>query len=87
VHIDASHLYEHVREDIAAARQLLGPDGVVVFGDIRTAHAPGVAAAVWEEVTLGSLNVLVVGEVKLYGTWSDPAKWLGSFRTGCPRVG
>ena len=47
VHIDASHLYEHVVEDIAAARKLLKPGGVVVFDDFRAQHTPGVAAAVW----------------------------------------
>jgi hypothetical protein len=42
VHVDASHLYEHVRGDIAAVRELVGPGAVVVFDDIRSAHTPGV---------------------------------------------
>ena len=40
VHIDASHLYEHVVADIAAARTLLKPGGVVVFDDYRAAAHP-----------------------------------------------
>lgn len=83
VHVDASHLYEHVRGDVAAARELLGADGVVVFDDFRNAHTPGVAAAVWQEVTLGELHVLALTENKLYAAWDDPgpradrlARWL-----------
>jgi hypothetical protein len=72
VHVDASHLYAHVRGDVAAARQLVGPDAVVVFDDIRSAHTPGVAAAVWQEVTTGDLHPIIVSDVKLYATWSDP---------------
>jgi Methyltransferase domain len=41
VHIDASHLYEHVVADIAAAKTLLSPTGIVVFDDIRESHTPG----------------------------------------------
>ena len=41
VHVDASHLYEHVRLDVEAARQLLAPQGVVVFDDIRSEHTRG----------------------------------------------
>ena len=50
VHIDASHLYEHVVADIAAAKALLKPDGIVVLDDYRNEHTPGVAAAAWEAV-------------------------------------
>lgn len=87
IHVDASHLYEHVRHDIHAAKQLLGRNGVVVFDDIRAAHTPGVAAAVWEEVTRESLNILVIGDSKLYATWSDPSSWLSRLDTWLPRSG
>lgn len=72
-HIDASHLYEHVRGDITDARQLLHPHGVVALDDYRSEHTPGVAAATWEAVTSGGLNALCVTGSKFYGTWGDPA--------------
>jgi predicted O-methyltransferase YrrM len=70
VHIDASHLYEHVSADIAAARDLLGPQGLVVLDDYRQEHTPGVAAATWQAVG-ADLVPLVLSECKLYGTF-DP---------------
>jgi len=50
VHIDASHLYEHVYGDIGAAREILLPEGIVVLDDFRSEHTPGVSVAVWEAV-------------------------------------
>lgn len=50
VHIDASHLYEHVYGDIGAAHDLLQPDGIVVLDDFRSEHTPGVSIAAWEAV-------------------------------------
>lgn len=79
VHIDASHLYEHVVGDIAAARTLLKPDGVVVFDDYRAAHTPGVAAAVWRATAEG-LTPFAVTLSKLYATWGDPAPWLAAVK-------
>ncbi|MFF4341609.1 class I SAM-dependent methyltransferase [Kitasatospora sp. NPDC001540] len=72
VHIDASHLYEHVAGDILVARDALAKNGVVALDDYRAPHTPGVAAAVWEAVfTLGLRPVLMTPE-KFYGTWGDP---------------
>ncbi|MFE0460705.1 class I SAM-dependent methyltransferase [Kitasatospora sp. NPDC058965] len=72
VHIDASHLYEHVAGDIRTAQRALTEDGLVVLDDFRSPHTPGVAAATWEAVfTLGLRPVAVTPE-KLYGTWGDP---------------
>jgi hypothetical protein len=76
VHIDGSHLYEHVSADLASARLLLGEAGVVAVDDYRSIHTPGVAAAVWEAAALGGLHALVVSETKLYGTWSETHEWL-----------
>lgn len=73
VHIDASHLYEHVVGDTAAARSLLAPDGIVVFDDYRSEHTPGVSAAVWGAVLNDGLNPICVTPSKLYGTWGEPA--------------
>ncbi|MGW4390975.1 class I SAM-dependent methyltransferase [Streptomyces sp. NPDC004685] len=72
VHIDASHLYHHVRADIAAARQLLAKDGVVSLDDFRSPHTPGVAAATWEAILTAGLKPVMITESKLYGTWGSP---------------
>jgi predicted O-methyltransferase YrrM len=91
VHIDASHLWQHVRSDIAAARTLLRPDGLVVCDDYRAEHTPGVAAAVWTAVAEGGLKPICITGNKFYGTWGDPgpvqrelADWLGSLHPGLP---
>ncbi|SDK87102.1 class I SAM-dependent methyltransferase [Streptomyces indicus] len=85
VHVDASHLYEHVRGDVIATRELATPDAVVSFDDYRSPHCPGVAAAVWEAVANEKFNPVCVTEKKLYGTWGDPEPlraallaWLGT---------
>ncbi|MCI3278349.1 class I SAM-dependent methyltransferase [Streptomyces cylindrosporus] len=72
VHIDASHLYEHVRDDIGAARDLLLPDGIVVLDDFRSEHTPGVSVATWEAVLNRGLRPICLSTQKLYGTWGDP---------------
>ena len=87
VHIDASHLYEHVVGDIAASQQLLQPGGVVAFDDIRDARTPGVAAAVWPVVTRGDLKPLVITESKLYATKSDSAHWRARLQAWLPMSG
>ncbi|MEG3630920.1 class I SAM-dependent methyltransferase [Streptomyces poriticola] len=72
VHVDASHLYEHVRDDIEAARELLLPEGIVVLDDYRSEHTPGVAVAAWEAVLNGGLRPVCLSTQKLYATWADP---------------
>jgi predicted O-methyltransferase YrrM len=74
VHVDASHLYVHVRADVEAARKLLRPEGVVVFDDYRSEHTPGVAAAVWQSLDQG-LSPFALSPVKMYATFGDPAPW------------
>ncbi|MEE1756770.1 class I SAM-dependent methyltransferase [Streptomyces sp. SP18CS02] len=73
VHVDASHLYEHVHGDVESARLLLAADGIVAFDDYRAEHCPGVAAAVWGAVASGGLRPVCLTGTKLYGTWGDPA--------------
>ncbi|MGH8961492.1 MAG: class I SAM-dependent methyltransferase [Jatrophihabitantaceae bacterium] len=70
-HIDASHLYEHVALDLQVMRDLLHPDGVVVFDDYRAVHTPGVAAAVWEGVANHGLVPFALSPFKMYATWGD----------------
>lgn len=72
VHVDASHMYEHVRVDAANTKALLRPGGIAVFDDFRSEHTPGVSAAVWEAVFTGGLVPLAVSTQKFYGTYDDP---------------
>lgn len=71
VHVDASHLYKHVRADVEAARTMLNEDGIVVFDDYRSPHTPGVSAAVWEAVLTLGLKPIALSPQKFYGTWGD----------------
>ncbi|MER7751624.1 class I SAM-dependent methyltransferase [Kitasatospora sp. NPDC097643] len=73
IHIDASHLYEHVVGDLQVARVALQDQGVVVLDDYRSQHTPGVAAATWEAVFNHGLKPIMLTECKFYGTWGDPA--------------
>jgi Glycosyl transferase family 2/Methyltransferase domain len=73
VHVDGGHRYDIVRQDVATAHTLLGPGGIVAFGDIATPDSPGVALAVWELVLSGSFVPLCITEGKLYGTWDGAA--------------
>lgn len=73
VHVDASHLYEHVRPDITAARGTLGREGVVVLDDYRSSHTPGVACATWQAVLEEGLRPICVSSQKFYGTWGEAA--------------
>ncbi|TQK52843.1 methyltransferase family protein [Streptomyces sp. SLBN-118] len=78
VHVDASHLYEHVHGDIEAAKALLQPQGIVSFDDFRAEHCPGVSAAVWGALPTTGLKPIVITGTKLYGTWGDPAPVRGA---------
>ncbi|MEU1284076.1 class I SAM-dependent methyltransferase [Kitasatospora sp. NPDC005856] len=73
VHVDASHLYEHVAGDIAVARAALTENGLVALDDYRSEHTPGVSAAVWEAVFTGGLRPVLLTPMKFYGTWGDAA--------------
>lgn len=72
VHIDASHVYDNVREDTASARQVLQDNGIVVFDDYRKPQCLGTAAAVWEAILNDGLKPVFATDAKLYATWGDP---------------
>jgi len=77
IHVDASHLYEHVAVDVQSSRTLLAPGGVVVFDDYRAVHTPGVSAAVWEATALHGFRPFLLSPQKMYGTFdADPAPHL-----------
>jgi predicted O-methyltransferase YrrM len=87
VHVDASHLYAYVQIDVASAQALLHEHGIVVFDDIQSGHAPGVAAAVWAAVSGNGLRPIAISQAKLYGTWGDPEPWQESLRAWLPSSG
>ena len=78
MHVDASHLYEAVRGDVAAAKQLLRPGGLVVFDDFRSEHTPGTTAAVWEAVVNDGLVPVALTPNKMYAVFSDPEPYLAA---------
>lgn len=66
-HVDGGHLYSEVSADVDLIERLLIPeDGWVAFDDIRTPHAPGVAAAVWPALARGPLVPVLMTSTKLY---------------------
>ncbi len=71
VHLDGGHKYDVVRRDAWTARRLLGPGGMVAFGDILTPHNPGSALAAWELVLSGEFVPFCLTDAKLYGTWDQ----------------
>ena len=83
VHVDASHEYPNVLDDIETAKDLLTPGGLVVFDDFQSAHFPGVAAAVWPELREG-LVPLALSSEKLYATWGDPLEWQAALASWIP---
>lgn len=87
VHVDASHLYDDVREDVRSSSLMLRSDGVVVFDDFRNARWPGVAAAVWEAVLNDGLVPFAVTRKKLYGVFGDPSDALQVMRSMQSRDG
>jgi hypothetical protein len=66
VHVDGSHEREIVAIDLATARRVSGPGGVMVFDDHMNPRHPGVTAAVWGAVDRGELRPLVITAAKLY---------------------
>ena len=68
IHIDGSHLYRIVRQDICTSSELLKAGGVIAIDDYRSAHTPGVAAAMWEAVFEGRLKPICMTAHKMYAT-------------------
>lgn len=72
VHIDGSHLYDVVVDDLRNTHALLADTGIAVLDDYRQMHTPGVAAAAWAAVANDGFVPFCLSEQKMYGTW-DPA--------------
>jgi hypothetical protein len=73
IHIDGSHSYEAVVEDVRQSRRLLHERGVVILDDVSAHHTPGVAAAVWDAVLHSGLDP-IVRTGKLYATWDTTGR-------------
>jgi hypothetical protein len=81
IHIDGSHLYRIVKQDLHTASELLKKGGIVAIDDYRTAHTPGVAAAAWEAVLGGKLIPLCLTPQKMYATCKHTdVAWLRKLR-------
>lgn len=85
VHVDASHMFDHVRLDILAAERLLSPSGIVAFDDYRAGHTPGVAAAVRAAVANQGLHPIVLSPHRLDATWGDRTPYLQAIPRQSPR--
>ena len=66
IHIDGSHVYSEVKDDITRALELVGPGGVIIFDDFSSSHLPGVAAGVWEAVISEDVIPICVSPSKMY---------------------
>jgi len=77
IHVDGSHLYRCVKQDLDLAKRSLIDGGIVIVDDFRAAHTPGVAAAVWEAVARNGLIPLFLTRRKMYATWGTRIDWSG----------
>ena len=67
IHIDGSHLYHHVVEDLQYASASVVQDvGIIAVDDYRAQHTIGVAAAVWETIISGDLVPFAITPAKMY---------------------
>lgn len=75
VHIDGSHTYDAVRQDIATARDVAAEDAVIVFDDFANVGHPSVAAALWPALAEPDLIPFACSPSKLYVArslhWAD----------------
>ena len=67
IHIDGSHLYEHVSRDLALAAEVIHQQqGIIVLDDFRAEHAIGVSSAMWEMVYFHGLRPIIFTSSKAY---------------------
>lgn len=72
-HIDGSHTYEAVTQDVATACEIATEGGVVAVDDFANVNYLGVAAAVWPAVMEGRLEPFASSPDKLYTTVGSDA--------------
>lgn len=69
VHIDGSHLFDPVRQDLELSQEVLvAKSGLVICDDYRKPSTPGIPAAIWQAVGRGLSPVLLTAG-KFYGCW------------------
>lgn len=78
-HIDGSHLYAVVRDDIANAKLLAAPGCIVAIDDIRARHTPGVWAAAWEATLNYGLIPIAISPQKLYAVYDE--RWVQRYHS------
>lgn len=77
LHIDGSHVYADVMDDLLLTRDLArSSDAVVVVDDFLSGHTPGVWAATWECVFRHDLIPIIASGSKLYASWGSPSSAL-----------
>jgi hypothetical protein len=73
IHIDGSHQYEIVRNDLQNALKLLSPDGVIILDDYSNLAYPGVAIAFWEFYENTHLEIIFATPSRVYVTHNQNA--------------
>lgn len=67
IHIDGSHLYEHVSKDLSlAASVVYEQQGIIIIDDFRAEHASGVSNAMWEMIFTHHLRPIIFTRSKAY---------------------
>ena len=67
IHIDGSHLYDFVKNDLDfAINSLIAPGGVIVMDDFRAQHTLGVSKTLWESILSGKICPLIFSAAKVY---------------------
>jgi hypothetical protein len=67
IHVDGSHLYDLVRNDLDfATNSLTVPGGVIVMDDFRAQHTLGVSKTLWESILSGKVFPLIFSASKVY---------------------
>jgi hypothetical protein len=67
IHLDGSHLFDHISKDLDLAIQIIDPNyGIIAIDDFRAAHTPGTSAAIWMEIANKRLVPTVITETKMY---------------------
>jgi len=73
IHIDGSHQYEIVRNDLQNGLNLLSPDGVIILDDYSNIAYPGVARAFWEFYQDTHLEIIFATPSRIYVTHNQNA--------------
>ncbi|MEZ5753011.1 MAG: class I SAM-dependent methyltransferase [Paracoccaceae bacterium] len=87
VHVDAARGYEQVRADLASAKVMLRPSGIVAVDGVLAPNSLGAAAALWDAVLNDGLKPFLNTPNKIYATWGDAARWAEPIRARADESG